>query len=238
MNKISFISYPSSGSYWLSHIIRNVFNTQIHLDLNDCDIFRDPIEKQDDLEIRKFHCNEENHQKYIEACSGLILIIRSYKECTIKRLKVHGTTDNLLERIQKELSNKSYEIKDERGFSVDYIRLLNVFHNFKGKKLLIFYEDLITDLPKELHKIKDFFSQFGISGDTENFMENLEEHKQQSLNNYKNRIYGQGGTTRGNNVSFHSNLLSAEELKKLDAYVESTYPNLFKAYLQRYKEQQ
>lgn len=236
MNKIGFISYPSSGSYWLSHIVMNVFKCDIHLALNEHNIFSETIIKNDKYEIRKTHCVEKEHESYIKECNGLIMILRNYKECTIKRLKVNNKIDCLSERIKQEVSNKSYEEKDSNGYSVDYIRLLKIYDSFSFHKVLIYYEDLISDIEKEINKLKNFFNLFSIKGYSKDFLKNLEYHKNLSLNNYKDKIYELGGTTQGRNLLYHSKALTYEEKVDIDNFIFSNFPSLYNKYLIRYKE--
>ncbi len=143
-----------------------------------------------------------------------ILILRNYKECIIK----HTLTDP---------KNTNMPLNVHILIQSNYMILLQHYEAFSKEKMVIYYEDLITDVQPILEKSLQFLQH----DDTylKSFMENLEYHKEASLNLYGN------SETRGKKITHHANKLTPEFKQEWDNYLVDNYNDLFTKYLQRYK---
>ena len=126
----------------------------------------------------------------------------------------------------------------EEEFTLDpphwYIDNLKAYDSFQGSKLLLYYEDLLSQPEAEIPKIARFLD-FG-TGKMEAFLSNLDLHTQRSLS-----LFTSGGhlsETKGDTrkASYHADMhISPEQQKAFDSYYLEKYPLLFASYLARYK---
>ena len=156
----------------------------------------------------------------------VILIVRDYKECLLRHLTKHWKTSSAVKTFLEQESSKT----PPSG----YIRNIQEFDKFKGKKLLIYYEDLILNPQREINKLVKFLNL--PKNYLKELLNNLDYHKKQSVTLY---MKNQKSITKGSidKLKYHSKkLLSTKEKIEFDAYYEKNYSILFKKYLQRYKE--
>lgn len=177
----------------------------------------------------------------------MILIVRNYKECLVRHYVSKG----------KQLSYKSL-IGEMRGtcrvprykllakpwrlyrapsrYSTDYVGVVNVFRSvLRQNRILIHYEDLVTNFEHEAGRVLTFLKRFEIEClSLIRFIDNFDVHRQRSLKIYE-ELHG-APVTRGNSIDFHSNQLTGALRLKLDTYVKRTFPELFESVLHRYAE--
>ena len=148
----------------------------------------------------------------------LIITIRNYKECVYRHHREYGSPNTQLLDIFKHTLCNVKNTNDYRGIITD-------FHKFKGKKLLVYYEDLVSRSRKTIVSIADF-----LDCSSDEFLENYEEHKKTSL-----KLYPNGKTyTNGDNEIFHSLEIDKQTRVKMDNLIKK-YPILVR-YLSRYFE--
>lgn len=148
---------------------------------------------------------------------GLILLVRNYKEVIIRHGEGRKVDIGLLNRATS--NNEA---------SSNYIELLQYYDAYKGAKLLLYYEDIISNLEPELVKLMEFF---GVSdANIKGFMDKLPEHRTKSLN-----FYGVG-KSGGDKTVHHSNRLSPQDKKQWDNNLKTRFPIIFEKYLKRYEE--
>ena len=151
----------------------------------------------------------------------IVFLLRNYRECTNSH---RG-------------SNEKQKLKDVtllQPNSQNYISLLKMFDNYDpDKKLLVYYEDLMTDPKIQLEKILEFLEHHN-SKKLDEFIEGIDNHREISLNKYHQRFKTK---TDGNpdRLLFHSSQLSSEFKNQIDSTVEKSHPELFQKYLLRYK---
>jgi hypothetical protein len=98
--------------------------------------------------------------------------------------------------------------------------------------MLIYYEDLMQFPEETFYKLADFF-QVGHEHILL-FLQDYKKHKHNSMGIYE-RDQSQC-MSQGKDIHFHGKKFSSEELHVLDATCEQLIPELFQAYLIRYKE--
>ena len=118
--------------------------------------------------------------------------------------------------------------------NTDYIHILRFYDEYEGPRLLICYEDLMTDPRTELEKLLRFVGSFE-QRVLDKFMDNWQRNQARSIKNYSSISYS---ATNGDvhRLRFHSSKFSREELLELDAWVRKKHPGLFDRYLSRYQE--
>ncbi len=131
-------SYPCSGNTWVRFIVeyltgRPSCGTNIK-NLNDASICLRRIKFMLPLihvnMSKPFSIYKKHHPYPLTKNSSLILLIRDYSTCMSK------------------VSMEFYQ----------YLDLIVAYDRFDGKKMLIYYEDLLTEPQVEIYKLKQFFN--------------------------------------------------------------------------------
>jgi len=213
------ISYPRSGNTWLRYIIEYLSNQSTNglIDVpNKHDKLQKPLLKSGNNFIaHKLHSFDEK----ITDNDKVIIIIRNYKECIIRH--------------NKDKRGYDFELfeKQNQGKRDDYIGIIKHFDQFNGKKLYLYYEDLINDsyIPKICYQLCQFLQ---IENSRINsFLDNLQSIKSQSLCLYPK------SKTKGKSEIHHSQLLTWDDRLRWDFYLAFYYRDLYLDYLTRYEEQ-
>lgn len=168
-----------------------------------------------------YMCKHHGQSKkfWDEGPFNLIFMIRNYKECIPRQV---GT---------KNLNSILNHCKNAEA-TFDYISVLRYYDEVKTKKMIIYYEDFITDTEKTLREVVEFLKQFDMEpNNLEGFLENLEEHRTISIQKYR-----PGSQSGGDKLLFHCNNISDENKKKIDDHLIKNHSELFDKYLTRYKE--
>ena len=230
------LSYPRSGN----HLMRYILEYITGLPTSGC--YGNPKDKP--IYTNKFpnketplsHVNHHHHfcftkfhkipshynNAYLKADPALILIVRDYKECIISHIRKNVKSGLTVENaFHKEL--------------MMYFKLLHYYDTFEGKKMIIYYEDLLTDGDNVLLNLAKFVPN--IKG--EYFLEFIKnkDHLFYLSSNGKNRSWG--GTNSNGELNYHFNNASLEEkniiILTLNKFRKS-HTDLFKKYLKRYLE--
>lgn len=192
--KIIGLGYPRSGNSWLKYIIQ-------HLVL-DCEY-------------------EKTHRlvKHPQADEKLLVIVRDYKECIPRHLESFKeqpvTIINNMKRMTETLGTQN---------PLSYIHPLHEYNEFKGSKLLIYYEDLISNPEKQILRLAKFL---GVEKTTtySNFIKELDRHKDVSIFDY-----GPGNSqTGGKQLDYHKSIFNQEQLFQIDEIFVNKY-------IKRYRE--
>ena len=141
----------------------------------------------------------------------MILIIRNYKEIYVR------------------------ECRKKVGCMNKYFSNLQAYDSFGGDKLLVYYEDLVSDF-SWMEKILKFLR---IDYDLKNF--DLDSHVKNSIKRYNKGSKGRHdkSQTKNNltNFTFHSDSsMTREERLEMDNQIRKRYGGLFDLYLRRYQE--
>lgn len=140
---------------------------------------------------------------------NLILVLRNPKESFARRH--HQSWQSLL------LNAGAYDPSS-------YFANIDFFETWpEHMRLLIYYEDLITDPRTILTRILTFLHQPLTRLDQ--FMDNYEEYKKTCLMLYR------GSISKGNDIFFHSKKTSREYHRTLDDWIATAYPSIWDTYL-------
>jgi len=203
VTKPTILGFPRSGNTWLYYI---------------CGVLLGAKDPNNLEEVGQYI--ERRHNTHIKGKT--IFIVRNYKECIIR----HFGIEDIKGRVGDFLSKPTFK----GGVFVSlYINILRTFELANHGKLLIYYEDLMTNPEKQIRRVGKF-----LDVPTEDFINNYEYYKEDSLSNkpYPERK----SFTRGEDLTFHSRQLSLKERTIFDNFYERNYTDLFNKYLTRYKE--
>lgn len=221
------LSYPRSGNTWMRYVLEfttgrpsfHRFNLKDNMNRPlawlagfDIDISKAPIEKiHSKKELGKTKGNSQTDY--------LILIVRNPKEA----LSRHGGQITLPVLLGQESKGNA----DPRIY-FNNIALYNSWN--PARRLLIYYEDMIVYPRETFQKILAFLNE--PFDKLDEFMAHFEEHKQKAITIYK------VSESEGNDLLYHSKMISPEHRKQIDAWIQELYPTIWQHYLQaRYAEE-
>jgi hypothetical protein len=108
---------------------------------------------------------------------------------------------------------------------------LAMYDNWPKKhRLLVYYEELMIEPKKTISKIVKFIGE--PASKVEPFIQNLAHHKHLSLAHYRESQHL--SCTEGNDLMYHSQSLSPEEVQILYHHIKEMNPPLWNKYLSRY----
>ncbi len=143
----------------------------------------------------------------------LILILRDYKECLLRDL-------GDIQTAKEELNEPD----------PSYFANLALFDAWDEKrKLLVYYEDLLAELRRELERVLLFLGEDTSSLDP--FMDQLDYYKMLSLEFYS--MYVGPTLSRGEDILFHTK--HNPEAFLLDEIAHAKFPSLWEKYLTRFE---
>jgi len=152
----------------------------------------------------------------------VILVLRDYKECIIR------------DRGREFDSARSVEAFLRNSDGVEqYCKNIEAFDRHRGDKLLIYYDNLLTNPELEIKKIAAFFD--APQERFEELLERLDYHKKQSIAFYElNKKSITGGAQ--SKLKWHAaQKLDDAGQAAFDSYFEKRLKNLYKKYLSRYR---
>jgi len=206
--KYAIMSYPRSGNHWVRYIIEWLSGqptlgagTKEQRDKNDRPILQFlGLKYRNPTNIAiKMHKLAPGY-KHLKP----ILIIRNYKEAIVRH-KQHAKYKSAIDK---------------------YIILLKHYDSWSKKKLLIYYEDMITSPTNEIIRIANFI---GFEDKCSEFIDKYDIHKSRCLKLYDKKYKS---VTGGKHVVFHS--LHSDINNKCDKYLKDSYSVMAKKYLKRY----
>lgn len=241
---VYLICYPRSGSHWLAYTVNELTGIAI-ADFPAKPFFRrGPVKGP----IIHTHCHDKDFwDSFDPASDTAICLVRNYKESlvrhyssknkplTLKALKteLRGTcrvpTSTLIRRPWRLLRPQSW-------YTTDYIGILKTFQTIAPqKRLLVYYEDLLTDFERELNRVLSFLGRFqiGFQG-LDPFIQHVHDHAKNSLRWYETK-HGPS-QTRGKRTVFHSKHLPVDIRVALDTHLKKKFPEISERFLQRYFE--
>ncbi|MCH9617436.1 MAG: hypothetical protein SP4CHLAM5_07250 [Chlamydiia bacterium] len=223
-NSVSLLSYPRSGNTWLRYCIEEL--TKRPTTWHDMESLigrvefsgNEPLGKTFDLglDYAKPYVYK-HHDIYSLDDSPLILLLRNPKECAWAHCVCYA--------------NFLTEAKI-------YIENIEHFEAFKGDKLLIYYEDLLSDPFSILEKVVLFLSKITKEDcrmRVNNFLREYQRHKQNSIEFYGMHMR-EVVTASKQNLLYYSKNSTLESRKKFDNELYMANPYLWDKYLSRYKE--
>ena len=160
----------------------------------------------------------------------IILVVRNYKESLVR----HYIDEWKANKDGSHRVDVVDFLDDQSGRQPPewFIENIRAFHEFTGDKLLLYYEDLMTEPESELRKLIEFLDlpRDGV----DDLFANLDAHRQRSVDLYRQN---QASYTEGDadKLSHHSDsLLSDDEKRAFDDYYADRHPELFRRYLSRF----
>lgn len=218
---VYLLSYPRSGNFWTRYIIEYISKRPTqgydsHLD--------GPLSNRYNLgvDLSAKPIVIKSHAETGGPDDGIILIIRDYKESITRHAKSGNfKTPNRM---------KEHFIHETQGIShqgVDYIKTIELYDKFPGKKMVFYYEDLLQHPKNEIAKIVDFLN-LDVSL-MDKFMNEYNIHFKKSAKGYH-----AGSHTMGNNIHYHISSLSDQYIKFMNYHVKSNHADIFNKYLKRY----
>lgn len=218
------LSYPRSGSTWIRYCIEylskkpTIGSYSKHPTGHHSNIISSLIDLGVDETANPIFLRTHD-PKDIPGKSKIIFLLRNYKEVIIRHQEM-SQSDNLLNSLRDHIFG------EEQGSN--YLKLINFFDSYPGEKLIIYYEDLISNPDLEIRRLAKFISAEG--NEMESLISNLEEHKKNSL-----KVYGKS-KTGGNEKIVHSKVISDKDKNQIDSEVKSRNPKIYDNYLTRYGE--
>ena len=198
MNKNLLLGFPRSGSNWLRYIIEAVTNYQTGTRSQIKDLKQGNVKKvfnifSKDREERIFarrdpfwlNVKEVPNKDYFTSPWFIHTHMHPYKQDDSENWKLLRSNSCLLigvirdpvECISRELFEDN-EIQKFNEVSIikDYFRILKLFEDYSGPKLILHYEDLINknEIKNVLFKISNFVDVNHIC--KENFLKNIDTH--------------------------------------------------------------
>ena len=217
-DRARLITYSRSGTNWLRYVIELLSGrpTPGH----------ERLHGGDDFVIDRAHEGYRVASEY----ERIILVVRNYKECLVR----HSIDEWKANKDGSHRLDVTSFLDDQSGRQPPawFIENLRTYHEFPGDKLLLYYEDLMTEPETELRRLIEFLDlpRAGV----DDLFAHLDEHRRRSVELYRqNQVsYTEGDADK---LSHHSeSLLSDAEKRAFDAYYAERHPELFRRYLSRY----
>lgn len=227
---------PRSGSHWFFYCCNTIFNKTIFAD-GDLSPY-----KSNAYHLRRegkiitahnpfdLHLNKNSHENDL-----LILLIRNYRECLLREYQDPESVKNEI-TYQASFNDLSSDLE-----WVLSLRMNHYFHNLRvfdiwnpEKRLLVYYEDLLQYPQETLLLIADFFGENEKKSEIVAFVENIDEHMENSLNIYEGPAGGYKSYTRGRSFLYHTNRVGIEKSLEIDQLVKKYFPEFLEKYLSRY----
>ncbi|MEM9540265.1 MAG: hypothetical protein AAGA60_12290 [Cyanobacteria bacterium P01_E01_bin.42] len=211
------VSYPRNGLNWVRYCIEHFTGLRT--------AGRTKLVKKGELAVYRTHNVKKND--WPDSCycpfyneqgkplhNKVLLLLRDYRESFLR-----------IAKIKKQGIPTAEEIRNGQVFHFDnYFQNLKAYDEFAGKKMLIYYPDLISDF-SSITKILDFLD---FSYDLSDF--DLEYHRQQSIGIYdkQHKSYSKDNLY---DFNFHRNEVDSEIVEAIDEFVNDNYRDLVDRYL-------
>lgn len=216
------VSYPRSGNTWYRYCIEYLSKCPTKgydhklkggkktIDEPLCNFATNHVNLKNDFILVKRH-----ELPNMEEDDKVILLLRNPKEVIIRHFR----------------SMPQKDINHVLNAQVDwYFSIIRGFDSINKQKMVVYYEDLITNIAPVLKKsiqfldISDAYYQ--------PFMDSIGKHRAQGLKVYGNQF---PSMTKGRKVLFHSNSVNKDVTKKIENRLKEKSPELYTKYLGRYK---
>jgi len=217
------LSYPRCGNSWLRFCVEAISKKPTSPNNTYIQEMRNfiRIDSQESV-LEKAHTLFEfgidgltyKQNKTVYHNTKLILLLRNYKECIMRQ-------------------NNNYEdsiLPKQKRFN--YMENIIEFETWpKENGLVVYYEDLIVNPKTVLKQCIDFLK---LNGDgIDEFIDKHDHYKQKSIEVYDKLM---GSSSKGKDLSFHSDKKSKEFLKQWDNKIKEKHLDMFNKYLIRYEE--
>jgi hypothetical protein len=202
LNDIVLMSYPRSGVNWLSYSIDALWNIEtqgLFSDYTTPRFFKNREPRKDKV-LKRCHAHRSFEIPEIESSNKMICLVRDPFESITSHLLKSGLRPNpdlLKGHLRGCLSYEGH---------TDWLYVLNIYKNFSNKKMLIYYEDLLTDPKTTLLDVASFIEED--DSDICAFIEDIELHKRNSISNYSS--LGKAETALNKDTDFYKRIFSED----------------------------
>lgn len=205
-------SYSRSGTNWFRYVVESLSGRptpgQVRLHLGT------------DYILDRAHCAHEVVSRY----GRVILLLRDPRECLVRH--------------HQDLWRKSKDVvsflEDETVFQKPswYISNIAAFDSADVDKLLVYYEDLMSNPEEVIPRVAEFL---GLDvGRAREFSRNLEAVRRRSVSSYTSKGHA-SVTSDKNDPRYHAKRnLTEQQQREFDEYYRLRYPRLWERYLKRY----
>lgn len=217
---IQLLNYPRCGSNFLYFIIFSITGIK--------------IQKQHAATLN--YWKKQNDIDVLIKDLPMVFLMRNPKECISRQTGDYYYSFKIKDALLN-LQPRGNQIHLHR---YDYMLLLDHYDKFQGKKIIIYYEDLIKNTKKESKRILDFISEIETplgrvkykERDFKDFFNNYEIYRKKSLERYG--VVTNGSITKGEDLVYHSKKIQNDDKEKIKIFIRDQYPDLFDKYLLRY----
>ena len=212
--QVFILSYPRSGTNWTRYIIQHIYPENI-------------VGEAGNLNFIHHHLVEimPDPEEF-----PLVFCLRNYRECVIRNTRKDHCTPVIDNR---ELTweqiidiDRDKITSDPGGTMSNYMRNIEIYDQWPGKKHLVRYEDMVEDPVSTITELAWFLEV--LPGE---FLVDIDKHIESSLEFYAGY---QGTYTEGKSTRFHQYLVSEDVRHLLDKKIESFNPALYEKYLSQY----
>lgn len=161
--------------------------------------------------------------------SKLILLLRNYKDCIVRH---HG-----LDHIHKYPSLKRFLIdKKQNQPPVWYASNIMEFHKFTGDKIILYYEDLMTNPEDSILKLSSFLDlEIDVAKE---FIKDIDKHYLTSVNRYIEKGHESFTNKLNQAIGVHESKLETHEKIAFDLFFEDICgTEVYNQYLIRYRDE-
>jgi hypothetical protein len=223
--KFFLMSYPRSGSNWLRYCVEFLTKYPTVGPLHKSTKLNQPFGtrcnigvdlKKDYILFRAHLTNPATRKKPV------ILLIRNYKECIPRHalLPTNPNRKDVIDAFNDDL--------------LKYTSLIKEFDIWGPKKILVYYEDLISNPRVELKRVLDFFEVPDTHINA--FIKDFDSHRKASIKQYSSLV--QKSQTQGEKklLDYHSSEYPIELKHELDTIMKNDLHDLYGKYLGRFEE--
>jgi hypothetical protein len=219
--KNCLLSLPRTGSNWVRYWFEyfsneNTSERNILVEINHRGETR--TEKTNATLYKRHKLSKEDIES--RDIQKLVCVLRDYRECFVRHCR--GRT------FDKKVSRMS-----------DYTDNLYVYDAFAGDKMIMYYEDFVSDPKTYMKQVLDFLEVRSNWDDID-----VKEHRDISVKLYEaggsdkvgSQTRGAPSLTKGkSDFQFHQSELNDETKQQLETWFRESHPSLHDEYLVRYK---
>lgn len=222
------LSFPRSGSHWTRYIIEWCWSRPTvgySYGIQRPYRFDPPIGlsvpmRHVDLSAPVIAKKQHRLNEFDDRSSGLILIVRNFKEAVVRHAQtIKGTRDSDV-LIPEELETKLLD---------DYWHALSCFDSWTSPKHLIYYEALVDNPKPSVLALLEFMGLPDAAVKTENFFKDEDWHRRNSIDALINPSASGGKLTK-----FHEDKLAPDVRRRWEENLMDRNPRIFDQYLKRY----
>ena len=219
--KNCLLSLPRTGSNWVRYWFEyfsneNTSERNILVETNHWG--QERTEKTNATLYKRHKLSEKDIEQ--RDIKKLVCVLRDYRECFVRHCR--GRT------FDKKVSRMS-----------DFTDNLYVYDAFQGDKMIMYYEDFVSDPATYMKQFLDFLEVRNEWGDID-----VKEHRDISVKLYESggsnkvgsKTRGAPSLTKGKaNFKFHQSEMDQETKEQLENWFIKEHPHLHEKYLERYK---